>query len=41
MSAQGTAGAGDGSRIGDSVLAARLGREIEGEVLFDPFSRGR
>jgi FAD/FMN-containing dehydrogenase/Fe-S oxidoreductase len=28
-------------RIGDSALAARLGREIEGEVLFDGFSRGR
>ena len=29
------------SRIGDSRLAARLGRELEGEVLFDAFSRGR
>jgi len=29
------------SRIGDSALASRLGREIEGEVLFDAFSRGR
>jgi FAD/FMN-containing dehydrogenase/Fe-S oxidoreductase len=29
------------SRIGDSALAARLAREIEGEVLFDAFSRGR
>ncbi len=29
------------SRIGDSALAARLRREIEGEVLFDAFSRGR
>ena len=29
------------SRIGESALAARLGREIEGEVLFDAFSRGR
>jgi FAD/FMN-containing dehydrogenase len=28
-------------RIGDSALARRLGREIEGEVLFDPASRGR
>jgi len=28
-------------RIGDSALARRLTREIEGEVLFDPFSRGR
>lgn len=27
--------------IGDSRLAARLSRELEGEVLFDPFSRGR
>jgi FAD/FMN-containing dehydrogenase/Fe-S oxidoreductase len=30
-----------GSRIGDSSLAARLRRELEGEVLFDAFSRGR
>lgn len=29
------------ARIGDSALAARLGRELEGEVLFDAFSRGR
>ena len=29
------------SRIGDSALAARLRREVEGEVLFDAFSRGR
>jgi len=29
------------SRIGDSGLAARLRRELEGEVLFDAFSRGR
>jgi len=29
------------SRIGDSALARRLTREIEGEVLFDVFSRGR
>jgi FAD/FMN-containing dehydrogenase len=28
-------------RIGDSALAARLRRELEGEVLFDAFSRGR
>ena len=27
--------------IGDSSLAARLRREIEGEVLFDAFARGR
>ena len=27
--------------IGDSALADRLRREIAGEVLFDPFSRGR
>ncbi len=27
-------------RIGDLSLAARLGRELEGEVLFDPVSRG-
>jgi FAD/FMN-containing dehydrogenase/Fe-S oxidoreductase len=29
------------ARIGDSALAARLARELEGEVLFDAFSRGR
>ncbi len=29
------------SRIGDTALAARLRRELEGEVLFDAFSRGR
>src|SRR6266852_7204746 len=28
-------------RSGDSALAARLRRQIEGEVLFDPASRGR
>lgn len=28
-------------RIGDSRLARRLAGEIEGEVLFDPFTRGR
>src|SRR5205809_5406142 len=28
-------------RPGDSALAARLRREIQGEVLFDPASRGR
>ena len=27
-------------RPGDSALATRLAREIEGEVLFDAFSRG-
>ena len=31
----------DGSRIGDSALAARLTRALEGEVRFDAFSRGR
>jgi FAD/FMN-containing dehydrogenase/Fe-S oxidoreductase len=29
------------TRIGDHSLTARLQRELEGEVLFDPFSRGR
>ncbi|NQW01915.1 MAG: FAD-binding oxidoreductase [Rhodospirillales bacterium] len=29
------------ARIGDSALSARLNRELEGEVLFDAFSRGR
>ena len=28
-------------RLGDPTLAARLAREIAGEVLFDRFSRGR
>ncbi len=32
---------GTTSRIGDSRLAAKLARGIEGEVLFDAFSRGR
>ena len=30
-----------GDRVGDPRLAARLRAEIEGEVLFDPFERGR
>ncbi|MYE58845.1 MAG: FAD-binding protein [Alphaproteobacteria bacterium] len=30
-----------GARVGDPRLAARLRGEIEGEVLFDPFERGR
>src|SRR3970040_1296995 len=34
-------GTPSGTRIGDTALAARLSREIEGEVLFDAFSRGR
>jgi len=29
------------ARIGDSALANRLRGELEGEVLFDAFSRGR
>ena len=29
------------SRVGDSALAARLSRELEGDVLFDAFTRGR
>ena len=29
------------SRRGEPALAARLRRELEGEVLFDAFSRGR
>jgi len=29
------------TRVGDSVLAARLRKELEGEVKFDAFSRGR
>src|SRR5208337_1544079 len=30
-----------GNRIGDPGLATRLKRALRGEVLFDPFSRGR
>src|SRR5476649_2246847 len=30
-----------GNRIGDPGLATRLSRALRGEVLFDPFSRGR
>jgi FAD/FMN-containing dehydrogenase len=30
-----------GKRTGDSALATRLRKEIDGEVLFDPASRGR
>ncbi len=30
-----------GNRVGDSRLAARLRREVEGDVLFDAFDRGR
>src|SRR5690606_17752496 len=30
-----------GRRVGDRGLAARLARAVEGEVLFDRFSRGR
>ncbi len=31
----------DARRVGDLALARRLAREVEGEVLFDSFSRGR
>jgi FAD/FMN-containing dehydrogenase/Fe-S oxidoreductase len=34
-------GAQPDAPVGDSALAKRLRREIAGEVLFDPFSRGR
>ena len=30
-----------GNRVGDSRLAERLRREVEGDVLFDAFERGR
>ncbi len=30
-----------GGRVGDSRLAGRLRAQVEGEVLFDPFERGR
>ena len=33
--------AGTTTPVEDNVLARRLTQEIEGEVLFDPFSRGR
>ena len=40
MTPQGTASAAR-SGPGDSALAGRLARALEGEVLFDAFSRGR
>jgi hypothetical protein len=30
-----------GNRVGDPVLASRLRQALRGEVLFDPFARGR
>jgi FAD/FMN-containing dehydrogenase/Fe-S oxidoreductase len=39
--AAGDARRGQHSRVGDPRLAARLAREIEGDVLFDKCSRGR
>ena len=41
MAAQRIGPATNTTPIGDSALAGRLAREVEGEVLFDPFSRGR
>ncbi len=41
MSRGRTATAPGTCRIGDSALAARLSRELEGDVQFDPFTRGR
>ena len=32
---------GDSLRVGDPKLAARLNKELQGDVLFDQFSRGR
>ncbi|HYB56352.1 MAG TPA: hypothetical protein VEK12_09290, partial [Alphaproteobacteria bacterium] len=29
------------SRVGERALAQHLARELEGEVRFDPFTRGR
>jgi len=29
------------AKIGDSAIASRLSRELEGDVMFDPFTRGR
>ncbi len=41
MAAQRLGPATNTTPIGDNALAGRLAREVEGEVLFDPFSRGR
>ncbi|MDA0664821.1 MAG: FAD-binding and (Fe-S)-binding domain-containing protein, partial [Proteobacteria bacterium] len=41
MAPTGTAISANRARIGDSALAEKLQREIEGTVLFDSFSRGR
>ncbi len=41
MAAQRRGPAANTTPIGDSALAGRLSSEVEGEVLFDPFSRGR
>ena len=41
MAAQRIGPATNTTPIGDNALAGRLAREVEGEVLFDPFSRGR
>ena len=41
MAAHSRGPAGTTTPVGDSALAGRLAREIEGDVLFDPFSRGR
>ena len=29
------------AKIGDSAIASRLSRELEGDVMFDPYTRGR
>ena len=41
MAPTGTALPANRANIGDSALANKLKREIEGAVLFDSFSRGR
>ena len=41
MSAHARRPSSSGAPVGDSALAARLRREIDGDVLFDAFSRGR
>ncbi|MCH8237695.1 MAG: FAD-binding oxidoreductase, partial [Proteobacteria bacterium] len=41
MAAQRRGPATKDTPIGDSALARRLDRAIEGEVMFDPSSRGR
>ena len=41
MSRPGSKGSGPAGRVGDPRLARLLASELEGEVRFDPFTRGR